>query len=127
SAFEQDAVGRDIDVTAQPINKLIRVGTVPTARSATCGLLCEADERPRKLARLPPCVSDGDDATIWNLLVAQLEHRYARGKRTGDQLRDERDADARRDAGEFPRSSQRPRSGTAGGSHQGGAHAAARS
>src|SRR6478609_711041 len=65
----------------------------PTARSATCGLLCEADERSRKLARLPPGVSDGDDATIWNLLVAQLEPRYARGKRTGDQLRDERDAD----------------------------------
>ena len=49
-----------------------------------------------------PGVSDGDDATIWSLLVAQLQHRYARGQHPGDQLRNERDADARRDAGEFP-------------------------
>jgi hypothetical protein len=49
-----------------------------------------------------PGVSDGDDATIWSLLVAQLEHRYARGQHPGDQLGNERDADARRDAGEFP-------------------------
>ena len=66
-----------------------------------CGSLCQADEHPRKLARLSPGVSDGDYATIWSLLVAQLEHRYACGQRPGDQLRDECDADARRDAGEF--------------------------
>src|SRR6266566_6955611 len=72
------------------------------SKSVTCGLLCEADEHPRKLARLSPGVSDGDDATIRSLLVEQLEHRHVRGQRPGDQLGDQCDADARRDAGELP-------------------------
>ena len=69
---------------------------------ANVRLLCEADEYPRKLARLSPGVSDGDDATIRSLLVAQLEQCHARGQRPGGQLGDQCDADARRDAGELP-------------------------
>lgn len=71
-----------------PAVRILAVCSTKTARSMTCGLLCEADEHPRKLARLSPGVSDGDDATIWGLLVAQLEHRHACGQRRGDQLGD---------------------------------------
>src|SRR4030088_2177901 len=68
--------------------RILAACNAKTARSVTCGLLCEADEHSRKLARLSPGVSDGDDATIRSLLVAQLEHRHARGQRPGDQLGD---------------------------------------
>ena len=87
---------------APPAVRILAVCNARTARSVTCGLLCEADEHPGELARLSPGVSDGDDATIRSLLVAQLEHRHARGQRPGDQLGDQSDADARRDAGELP-------------------------
>ena len=64
-----------------PAVRILAACNAKTARSVTCGLLCEADEHPRKLARLSPGVSDGDDATIRSLLVAQLEHCHARGQR----------------------------------------------
>src|ERR1700755_3179647 len=64
-----------------PAGLVLAACNARTARSVTCGLLREADEHPRKLARLSPGVSDGDDATIRSPLVAQLEHRHARGQR----------------------------------------------
>jgi hypothetical protein len=85
-----------------PTIRIFAVCNAENAGSMACGLLCEADEHPRKLAGLSPGVSDGDDAAIWRLLVAQREYRHARGQRLGDQLGDGCDADARRDAGEFP-------------------------